>query len=412
MSSNPIQHKKLAEFLDNNDIKMGTDFQMSPPLYHHSLEDGYFNYFNTYSTVRDSFHLLISTDWCNRESMSFNYSQNGFKESCVRCITGFHRFFELYIKDILSRYDEKLATDHFKNITDVKAFLQGQTYIPNPKAENRTIEFNESLKRFKLFKELFDSNLLDSDFISSSQYFYLLTEDAIETLDSLCFWRNRISHNGKKVLNYLALEYLVSQRVTPLAIEMYTVEKPAMQDYFPKYLRNAFKIQLLDEIANTNAKFGYNDFCNATLREGMQNNLMYLAHLKELGRASFLSPFALFAPGTYEEHHNKPLREKYERFVKVETKNKNFYKLLVCPCCGSKSLVVYRIEFESIFLKKGEVDEKFNCICYACTYEINSFNIDPFHIGLFSEPLFNKKTKAGFWEWLKSIFVRLKDEKK
>ncbi len=252
----------------------------------------------------------------------------------------------------------------------IRRILKESEFYTEVELNNYSDEQLYTVLKYCLFIDLIDKKRQKiennaSKSFSSSQYFFLLSDDAIETLDSLCYWRNRISHNGKKVLNYVALEYLVSQRVTPLAIEMYKVEKPAMQDYFPKYLRNVFKIQLLDQLVNPNTKFTYNDFCDPKRRVDMQNNLMYFAHVKELGRASFLSPFALFAPGTYDELHNKPLREKYEKFVKLETKHKDFYKLLICPCCGTKSLVVYRIEFESIFLKKGELDEKFNCRCYG-----------------------------------------------
>lgn len=381
----------LEKFLDSNDIRIGVDFSMTPPLYHHSLEDGFFNYFNTYHTIRDSFHLFINTDWSNRHSMSFNYSTNDFKESCVRSIIGFHRFFELYIKDILSRCDANLATDHFKrkNLNNVRQFLKGNTYTVNPKAINSTVEFQEALERFKLLKELYDAKQLSASFHSSAQYFFLLSDKAVETLENLSFWRNRISHNGKKTLNYIALEYFVSQRIVPLVIEMYKIEKSFLGDYFPKYLRNAFQVQILDEIVNK-VKFEFNDFFDSAKRNEMEWNLMFLAHLKELGRASVQSPFALFATEVYEEIHNKPLREKFEKFVELEQKLPEYFKLLQCPCCGTKSLVVYRITHPDIWNPKKE-NEKYNCRCYACTYEINSFNIDPFHIGLMNEPLYEKK---------------------
>src|SRR6185312_14893968 len=96
---------KLREFFNSNTVRIGEgkDFSVTPPIYYVSLREAFQNYFGTFRSKRLNFGLLLSIkDW-ETANLSFDYT--GADENLIFTILGFHRFFELLLKDILRRID-------------------------------------------------------------------------------------------------------------------------------------------------------------------------------------------------------------------------------------------------------------------------------------------------------------------
>jgi hypothetical protein len=368
-------------FFNEHEVRIGKDYTSNTPVYIHSLHEGFSNYFETFKTKRDLFHISLDFNNLSRENIAFSLTDS---ESTTLAILGFHRFFELFIKDILRRVNHFLPVKFLENEKQVVKYLMNATL----KAEEvKTIEYAETIKRFKEINSYSKANPDNphKDFIS--KYEFLLTNESQDFLNKLSVYRNRLMHNGNNLPNIFALDYLVSQGLVPIILKIAETEKENWNGYVPHYFETFTGIKIIERISQI--KYSFEDFTNNNKHESLRYSLLELGHLKELGRASInFYPFRKSNILFYESYYDNP-NGRDERFAESEKSYPNFYDLKSCPCCGIKSLVVYRKEFKDLFTDGMDFISWFKC--YACDYSLKNNTGDPYYLGLSKEKLFAEK---------------------
>lgn len=326
---------KLRDFFANNDVRIGKgkDFTTNPPVYYSSLNNAFYHYFLTFRDKKDTYHFVLDIHSWKRESLAFNFT--GANSNIVFSILGFHRFMELLLKDILRRINPFLAVKFLEKEGELFQFLDNQINADNIK----TIEYSETLKRFKqAFKHYDKENEIYKEHLRD--YEFIITQNNLDTLESLSEWRNRIMHNGTTLPNLFAFEYLVSQRLIPLINQVIKVEKKYLADYIPHFFETRTGIGIVDEILKI--KFKYTDFDDKKKSRHLALSILKLGHIKELGRASYNQDKLIRNNQSfYELYYENPVG-RVERFAETERQHKDFYSLEECICCGAKALVVYR----------------------------------------------------------------------
>jgi hypothetical protein len=369
---------KLKEFFKNNDVRIGEgkDFTTTPPIYYSSLNDAFRNYFLTFRDKKDTFHFVLDIKTWSRQSLAFNYS--GANDNIVFSILGFHRFIELLLKDILRRINPYLAVKFLEKEEELFQYLDNKISAD----EIKTIEFSETLKRFKQAFKHYDKT--SEVYIQHLQsYEFLLNLRNIETLNRLSEWRNRIMHNGMTLPNLFAFEYLVSQRLIPLIDVIIKAEKKYLNKYLPHFFTTLTGINVIDEILSV--KFEFSDFEDASKSKSLAISLLKLGHLKEIGRAAFNHDIVIRNNiSFYEPYYENPIG-RVERFAEAEKLHKDFYNLRECICCGVKSLVVYR---KSIDIHWTEDNFISWFKCYNCDYSLKNNVGDPNFFNLSERPIF------------------------
>jgi uncharacterized protein YerC len=220
---------KLREFFNNNDVRIGEDkdFTTNPPVYYSSLNDAFRNYFLTFRDKKDTFHFILDIHSWTRETLAFNFTSY---DNFAFTILGFHRFFELLLKDILRRINPYLAVKFLEKEKEIFQFFDNQISADKVKS----IEYNVTVKRFKqAFKHYKKTSKVYIEHLKD--YEFLISQRSLETLEILAEWRNRIMHNGTTLPNLFAFEYLVSQRLIPLIDQIVKSEKKYLNNYLPHF---------------------------------------------------------------------------------------------------------------------------------------------------------------------------------
>lgn len=364
----------LKTFFKTNEVKIGRDYIVGTPLYYDSLRSAFSHYFSTFLDQKNVLHLTIETNDWTKETFSSAVLHYNLSQS----ILSFHRFFELFIKDVLRSINPYLAVKFLEKEEELFLFFDGNLSADQIK----TIEFAESLKRLKqAFKsldkesELYIEKLKKWEFINEKK--------AIAALDILSDWRNRIMHNGNTYPNQFAYEYLITQEIIPLIKTIMDLEKRAI-DFEPHYFVTPTGIDLITSLKDV--KFDYKDGSNRRKRNEIGDILLYINHLKELGRASMTQDFYRRDNKDYKELDYKNPKERAERFAEAERNHSEFYSLNTCNCCGVKSQVVYRRIYWNLFRKCD--DFKSWLRCFNCDYSVGSNIGDPFIFSLSDKRIF------------------------
>lgn len=372
----------LREFFDGNNVRIGEgkDFTVIPPVYYASLHDAFKNYYSTFRDNRLKLSFLFDLkDW-NNADLTFDYT--GPDENIVFTILSFHRFFELLIKDLLRGINPFLAVKMFEREEEVFQYINNQLDPDTVK----TIEYGETIKRFKqAFKQYADSDTYEKHL---KPYEFLNEPKNLESLSYLSGWRNRIMHNGTTFPNLIAFEYLISQRIIPIIKQVIEVQKPILKGYEPHYLISATGINLLDQILSV--KFEFMEFSEPQKAHNLALLILKLQHIKEFGRATSNNLPTLRKNMDFHEHiYDDPIGRS-ERFALAEQEKKKemFYSLNMCNCCGTKSKVVYRMEYVNM---NGKLDFNTWFKCFHCDYSLLHCMGDPCHFGLLQEPIFPTK---------------------
>ncbi len=370
---------KLRDFFSNNDVRIGEgkDFQTTPPVYYSSLSNAFYNYFLTFRDKKDSFHFVLDLELWNRETLAFQFT--GANSNIVFAILGFHRFIELLLKDILRRINPYLAVKLFEKEQELFQFLDNQINTDSI----RTIEYGETLKRFKqAYKHYDQTTEIYKKYLQ--EYEFMISEQSLETLNILAEWRNRIMHNGTTLPNLFAFEYLVSQRLIPLISKIIKAEKQYLKGYSPYFFETKTGIKVIDQILSIS--FDYSDFTDKSKYKHLAKCLLKISHLKEIGRAAYNQDAVMRNNISFYEPYYENPANRAERFAETEKQHKEFHSLNKCICCGVKSLVVYRKEFDNIIERKRDFISWFHC--YNCDYSLKNNVGDPHYFGLAEEPLF------------------------
>jgi len=360
-------------FFNENEYKIiDGGVTLIPPIYYQSLNDAFNNYFKTVKNNKNTYHFQL--DFKEGNNWRFDFHNI---DSAVFTILGFHRFFELLLKDILRRINPFLAVKFPEK--EKESILFYNQDLDHEKME--TVEFR---KAFERFKEALKYSTLNPD---NTQYlivrkFSFLKEG--ETLNRLAKWRNRIMHNGNTLPNIYLLDYFVSQNIIPLINKVIEAEKDILKDYLPHYFKTLSGINIIEEIIKI--KIDYNDFKNDTLKEELIEKYLRLAHLKELGRASYTLDVTIKKNIIYDSPYYHDPIGRNTRCAIHETNHESYYSNKKCPCCGFETLVVYRKEIDNIITQKKDFISWFSC--FTCTYSLKNNIGDPRYFGFSEESLF------------------------
>ena len=363
------------DFFKGNEYKIDEGGAiLTPPIYYQSLNDAFNNYFKTVRNNKDTYHFLL--DFKDSQTSSFDFHN---LDSAVFTILGFHRFFELLLKDILRRINPFLAVKFPEKEKETMKFYNNK--LNHEKME--TVEFRKAFERFREAISYHNENPHKTEYSIVQRFLFLSNDD---TLNRLARWRNRIMHNGNTIPNVYLLDYLVSQKIIPIIDAVVKADKDILKNYLPHYFETLTGIKIIDEIIKI--KIDYNDFNNESKANELALKILRLAHLKELGRASYTLEYTIKNNISYYAPYYKDPIGRNRRFAEGEEKNhESFYApIKKCPCCGFDTLVVYRKEYDDIFTKKKAFISWFNCFTY--TYSLKNNIGDPEYFGYSKEKLF------------------------
>lgn len=365
----------LEKFYKDNHVKIGLDFQVNPPIYYQSLNEGLFGYFNTTTNKKQSIWLLLFQDIWTRPSIAFNFTNS---DATVSTILGLHRFFELLLKDILVRIDPFLAVKFLENEKQVIAYLNNVLISENV----QTIEFSVAFERFKVAIKFATENPNKENYKMVLKFKFLIENG---TLQQLAKWRNQIIHNGKTLPNIFALDFLVSQKIIPMVAQILELEKEYIKGYKPHYFNTPSGLNILDHFLQI--KFNVDDFYQKPKPHHLKVGMLKIAHLKEIAKAMFgFDSLILKNQSFIEPYYDKPL-DRCFRFAETERQNTYFHDIRKCICCGIQTLVVYKRKSTDIHNNMKERDYFF-LRCTSCNYILPENMGDPCYYGLCPDDLF------------------------
>ncbi|EZH74600.1 hypothetical protein ATO12_12600 [Aquimarina atlantica] len=340
--------KQLKEFYKDNEARIEEDFSRNPPIYYDSLSTALYHYFKTFKEKKDTYHLSLDFENNTRKSLSFHHSD---VENATGCLNAFGRYFELFFK--------KMLQDCFPD----RIFL-----------------FVKPKDAYKMFRKEIRRNA------SLGKYKFLLDDKICKDIQILIDWRNNLAHYGIIYPNNHALDFIVSQQVLPIVQQIYATDKISLNGFEPHYFKTKSGISIIKRISEI--EFNFNDFNRKKKHDGLIWKLALLCHLKEMGRACHENCTQIEQNlSWYEPYYDDPVGRN-ERIAEGEKKRDDFYSIRKCPCCGVKSLVVYRKEIKNVFNFDITFISWFKC--YTCTYEVKNNMGDPFDFGLFKSPVFPK----------------------
>lgn len=379
---------KLSDFFTTNKITVGKDYDVRPPTYYSSLKEAYFYYFSTFKYKKDSFHFILSIDNWNNEGLGSSYSSGAMEEICFS-ILNFHRFFELFIKEVLGRISPFLSVKMFEKEEEIFRYMSNSINAEDIK----TIEFSDALKRLKFAFNFYREGSKEYNEVLI-HFKFLKDKKVMDAFDVLSQWRNRIMHNGKTFPNLFAFDYLISQEITPIIHEIINTDiiKSEWGNVF--LFKTQTGINVIEEILKV--KFNHQDFNNFNKKTYLASCFFILAHLKEIGKASF----KLELNTRFNRHHIEPYYEnpigRVERFAESEKNCPDYLKTSTCICCGLSSLVVYQRTTKHPFSTEIFPNE-FVTIewlkCYNCEYALKNNIMDAHYFGISDTQYFtyNKK---------------------
>ncbi|MGV3609432.1 MAG: hypothetical protein ACO1N0_00675 [Fluviicola sp.] len=390
-----MEINQLTKLAGTNEIRVSSrgQYKHKPEYYYDSLRHAFGYYFNTFQTSNatyDDYALGLTYEFNKKDQIRFLDRDN-----TVLTIVAFERFFELFIKDLLRQTSPKLTYTHINTGRGNRAKalisrIRNNTFIPK-KHDNKYLSapFRDCLDRFYGLIEL--ERELDPDPIVKKfrkiirKYPFLDSENYRTTMHLLSWYRDRILHNGNKLPSLWFLDYMISQRVIPIVQQIIETRKEEL-GLAMFYLKTPTGIDLLEHISRI--QFDFSDLRQKKQQRRSFILLLYLGHLKELGRANLnMNLFARNNRSTYEYNYHD-IKGRGERFACAEEKHPDFEKILVCPCCGVESMVRYRHSYPDLF-KKGEISNIDWVKCYTCDYHIRYNAGDPHFFELSQEEIFN-----------------------
>lgn len=370
----------LQDFFRRNEVQIGEekDYTAIPPMYYSSLDNAFLAFFNTFRDNKRGYHILKDILHLKRESISRNLTDSN--DHIIISILGFHRFIELFFKDLLSRINPYLSVKFIEGEDNLFRYLDNQ----NSADELKSIEYAEASRRLHYAFKYYDKQ---SDIYTQllCRYEFLTENDVKEGLSELSQWRNRIMHNGNNLPNFFAFDYLISQIVIPLVNKIFASEKDLLSGYQPHYFKTKTGINVVEEISKI--QMSITDFSDRSKVTDLSMKLFKLGHLKELGRAAYSQDFLIRRHESHYEPHYKNPVGRYERLAKMERKHRLFHALYKCCCCGIESLVVYKASKTNIVTNAFEEEKWF--ICFNCGYSMDDNIGDPSRFGFSESPYFS-----------------------
>ncbi len=375
-----MNFEQLKALALSNEIRVSDteDYFRTPPVYYDSLTHALQAFFSTYLTNNSSYNYYAQGlsnkhgDIHKRDSLD--------EDNTMFTLIGFERFFELFIKDLLRTvnanliaYVEPNAKNKPSNTLDLVKQIQDGTFTARLfDGKVGSIPFKITLKRF------YDMISLSKDDVTCSNneivrkfkeelriHSYLDSPEYLATFQLLNWYRDKILHSGNDLPTMWFLDYLVTQKIMPIIIQIIESQKDKVgKGLF--YLETLTKINLLEKFSQI--KYEFEDLFRPNQIQDVLFNLLYIGHLKELGRATYTLklPMRENRP-TYEYAYRDP-RQRARRFAETEKDNcAEAISISSCPCCAEATLVLYRIEA----LDYGNLPNYRNIHwvkCYYCDY--------------------------------------------
>lgn len=389
-----MDFEKLRRLAERNEVSLfdRAGRKRTPPYYYHSLRHALGFYFNTFNTINESYDSYAMG--LAGRNVSILKGQLLDEDNTVQTIVAFERFFELLLKDLLKRADRRLTYAH-KNLRGNKAqdlinrirtgrFQPGQfdgKYLSAP--------FRESIDRFYGLIDLCKAS--DSDPIVKrfkkvlKIYGFFDSDEHKATLQLLNWYRDRILHNGNKLPTLWYLDFMISQKVIPLVKLIADTEKSKLGESL-FYFQTETNINILEKISEV--KYEFKELHDLNKVRKMFYILLYIGHLKELGRANLnMNLFVRKNVQATNEYNYKDPKGRAKRFANAESIHPDFKKISKCHCCGEETLVVYKLTIDDLW-NPGKTQDIDWVKCYLCDYHLR-YNVgDPAHFNLSDQRIF------------------------
>ncbi len=393
--------EKLIKLVDRNEVSLFDrgGRKTTPPYYYVSLRHALGFYFNTFITNNiwyDSY-AFDASPLKTRGTLSNTVDE----ENSINAIIFFERFLELFLKDILKKVDRRFTYDikrldqNRNNALQIITKIRGDSLeIKRHNNKPLTTPFRQAIRRYYELIDLYNAGNKDRIVKKygtiHKEYSFLDSEKFRATMELLSWYRDRLLHNGNRCPTLLLLDYIISQRVIPLICAICKKEEPKLGEAL-FYFKTPTGIDILESICAI--KFEFKDL----QKRETKLNLLYLGHLKEMGRSNLT--MNLFIRNNWQaghEYNYKDPKGRARRFALAECagsdyKHPDFPAPVSCPCCGESTLVVYRFTQEKSFLHGGR-DADIDWIkCYLCDYHLRYNAGDPVYFRLSSQPLFTSQ---------------------
>lgn len=400
-----MNHTQLQNLADKNEVRIddhkGT--KISPPYYYTSLRNAVQLYFKTFRTNNEAFdHYFSATATSKKQNLGILEMQFLDIENTFLCLVEFQRFFELFIKDLLKQthpgFTYKIDNNFYtsqrqspvRNAWDIIQKIHARSlkgYNPDQSRKGfHRVPFRETLKRFYQLvgysvDPLKKNDRLVKRFIKITKPFTFFDDPGTRaTLEFLNTYRDRILHNGNKLPRARFLDFIVLERVLPIVIQVLDFDMRIPQEW--KYFTETVTgIKVLDEISRVNISVR-----NAKGRKQVFNayhDLLYVAHLKELGRANFNMDNGMRQGRATHEYNYHDVLGRGRRIAEVEQTAHDRAVIMDCTCCGNASLVRYEI-LSPPFRGGNPVIQWVKC--YTCDYHLR-FNVRDLH---YFNPIYQK----------------------
>lgn len=387
--------KALRAIAEQNDIIIVSHdgHIRTPPHYFDSLRNAFRFYFNTFNSQNPSYNFYA--EGLSRRA-GFVLSHDFLdEENTVLTIVAFERFFELFIKNLLALAHENLVYKRDKKAPSTKHIINeinNLSFVPqSSNGKPLTIPFRETLNRFYDLIDLGKGEQRDSITNTFSKIFsayqFFDSQDHRASLHLLNWYRDRILHNGNKLPSLWMLDYFVTQRIIPIVIEIIKIDKVMLGESL-FYFTTMTQIDILERL--NEIKYDFDQLHNTDKQRETYETLLYIGHLKELGRANMNMNLFMRnnSQATYEYNYKDP-HGRGCRFAKIEMAEHPQAKAIdSCVCCGVNSMVIYQEIIDSIFVK-GEKESIEWVKCYTCDYHIR-YNVgDPSFFRLHTKKVFS-----------------------
>jgi len=390
-----MDFEKLRDLSEQNDVMIGSHegHHRTPPYYYDSLRHALGFYFNTFNTQNASYNFYAEGLSRNpRIAKSRDFLD---EDNTVLAIVAFERFFELFIKSVLTATDPKLgysrkARRHIE-IKDLVEEIHSSSFAPKSiNGKPFSLPFRETLRRFYGLIDLLN-NGYENPIVSAfsevvSKYQFFDSRDYKATLELLNWYRDRILHNGNQLPSLWMLDYLVTQRILPIIVSITRADKGILGNsvFYFKTLTHINIIEKLNDI-----RYELSQLYDSDKQRDTYWMLLYMGHLKELGRANLNMNLFMRKniQATYEYNYRDP-KGRGRRFAQAELSGCMIAKRVAsCPCCGEMSLIVYREIVDDIFNVGSKKSIEW-VKCYTCDYHIRDNVGDPSIFSLCQDRLF------------------------
>jgi len=371
---------QLLKLTDDNGIALKSpNGKRIPPYYYLLLRNSFGFYFNTFNT-NQTWYANYAEGLSETHSRDFGRPVLD-EENTMFTILGFQHFFEIFIKEFLIKIHPSLilkAKEKYDGTLDLVQKIQtgtmgfGTDYLA----------FNGSLTRlydligYSKDEILIEANPLIKDFSENFKgYEFLGQDDCKSSLEYLNTWRNILLHKSDRLPSMWLLDYLVTQRWMPIIFNIFIAEKELLGESL-FYFKTVTEIDLIAEFARV--KFDFDDLKDDKKKNEVFWKLLYIGHLKELGRANL--NMNLFVrkgiQATYEYNYRDTLG-RGKRFAYAEQEHEHFTSVSICPCCKVDSLINYRETYKDVLRdnKISHVDWVKCCTCdYHLSHHVGSYN--------------------------------------